>query len=65
VVRRLAAVRSALKTGEPTVPGTLAEEMQTNPFLRAGDERLKKALGMEGEKELAVFTRLRGLKDRF
>lgn len=37
--------------GEPTVPTTLADEMRTNPFLRAPD--------------IEAFTALRQAKDRF
>ena len=42
----------------PKVPSTLAEELETNPFLRA-----KEVLQMDDE--LEAFTRLRALKDNF
>ena len=42
----------------PMVPSTIAEELETNPFLRA-----KEVLQMDDE--LAAFTQLRQLKDNF
>ncbi len=42
---RAAAVDRAREQGRPTVPSTLAEEIATNPFLRADQEGLRRALG--------------------
>lgn len=47
----------------PTVPTTLATELATNPFLRAEDPGLQRALGMEGADPVAVFAETRKLKD--
>ena len=60
---RAAAVRAARGRGEPTVPATLAEELETNPFLRP--EELAAALGMAGAEPAAVFAEIRGRKDHF
>ncbi len=62
---RAQAVGSARAEGRPTVPSTLAEELATNPFLRAGDAGLKSQLGMAGASDAAVFTEIRARKDRF
>jgi len=50
---------------ELTVPTTLAEEKATNPFLRAGDPKVQKAVGMAGADASAVFAELRERKNRF
>jgi len=49
----------------PTVPSTLAEELATNPFLRADDPGVAAAVGLEGSDPVAVFAEVRGRKDRF
>jgi hydroxyacylglutathione hydrolase len=51
--------------GRPTVPSTLAEELATNPFLRADDAGVAAAVGMSGGDPAAVFAEVRGRKDRF
>ena len=51
--------------GIPTVPSTLAEELATNPFLRADDAGVAAAVGMSGGDPAAVFAEVRGRKDRF
>ena len=32
--------------GVPTIPSTLQEELETNPFLRPDDPAIRKSLGM-------------------
>lgn len=51
--------------GEPTIPAVLADELDTNPFLRADDPALAAAVGMPGADPVAVFAEIRGRKDRF
>jgi hydroxyacylglutathione hydrolase len=51
------AVGSARAEGRPTVPSTLAEELATNPFLRAGDAGLKSQLGMGRRQRCRGFHR--------
>ncbi len=51
--------------GRPTVPSTIAEELATNPFLRADDAGVAAAVGMSGADPVAVFAEVRGRKDRF
>lgn len=56
----------ALRTaGTPTVPTTLAEELATNPFLRAEAPGLKATLGMPDADAVAVFAETRARKDTF
>lgn len=55
--------------GEATVPGSLAEELATNPFLRGTEPALQQAVAAAtGEPiadALACFTALRAWKNRF
>lgn len=51
--------------GTPTVPTTLAEELATNPFLRAENEKLQSAIGMAGKGAVDVFAETRRRKDNF
>jgi hydroxyacylglutathione hydrolase len=51
--------------GLPTVPVVLAEELATNPFLRAGTDTLRRAVGLLDAPEAQVFGEIRARKDRF
>jgi len=62
---RAAAIDAARARGEPTVPSTLGEELDTNPFLRADDPALARALAIEGADPVRVFAEVRGRKDVF
>ena len=52
-------VEAQREQGLATVPTTIAQERLVNPFLCADVLQLKKALGMEKESDIAVFTELR------
>ncbi|MFI5015304.1 MAG: hydroxyacylglutathione hydrolase [Hyphomicrobiales bacterium] len=62
---RYAQAEKLRAAGKLTVPTTLAEEKATNPFLRAGDPQVQKAVGMAGADASAVFAELRDRKNRF
>jgi hydroxyacylglutathione hydrolase len=51
--------------GRATLPVRLGDEKATNPFLRASDAAIKRALGMEGSSDEAVFAEIRRRKDSF
>ena len=51
--------------GRPTVPSTIAMEAAANPFFRADDPALQRAVGMPGADPAAVFGEVRGRKDSF
>lgn len=51
--------------GLPTVPTTVADELATNPFLRARDDDFKAGLGMNGASDVDVFAEARRRKDSF
>jgi hydroxyacylglutathione hydrolase len=60
-MKEIEALRAA---GKPTLPTTMARELETNPFLRAGDPGIQSNLGMTGADPAAVFTELRERKNR-
>jgi len=62
---RIEVLQKARKNSAPTVPSLLADEIATNPFLRADDPVLQKAVNMQGAEPAAVFAEIRGRKDRF
>ena len=63
--RRSAEIERLRAEGIPTVPTTLAAELETNPFLRAEDETLQASLGMSGADPVDVFAEVRRRKDNF
>ncbi|MEM1346317.1 MAG: hydroxyacylglutathione hydrolase [Pseudomonadota bacterium] len=62
---RIAKIEAANAAGEPIVPATLAEELATNPFLRASEWPVQQAVGLPGGDAAAVFAEVRRRKDAF
>ena len=62
---RIDRIDSLREKNKPTVPSTLAEELATNPFLRAADPAIQAKLDMIGEVPVDVFAEIRARKDRF
>lgn len=62
---RMERVRAQRAHNHPTVPLTLAEERETNPFLRCDQPEIGRRLGLPHADPLAVFTALRAAKDVF
>jgi hydroxyacylglutathione hydrolase len=65
LISRKEAIKKARADGRPTVPSMLSEEVRTNPFLRAGDTRLRNHLGMAAADDVEVFAEVRARKDAF
>ncbi|MEZ4743979.1 MAG: hydroxyacylglutathione hydrolase C-terminal domain-containing protein [Bdellovibrionota bacterium] len=65
LAERYRSICSIREKGLPTVPTTLKEELETNPFLRADTLSLQKKLGMEGVDPAIVFAEIRKRKDSF
>lgn len=67
IKQRIAATTAARAVGKPTVPSRLAEERQTNPFLRSGEPTLRRAAEVFAGRPLntaeAVFATVRHWKD--
>ena len=51
------------KEGKPTLPTTIGEELDTNPFMRPDDSAIREHLGMDSASDEAVFTEIRTRKD--
>jgi hydroxyacylglutathione hydrolase len=51
--------------GEITIPGTMAEERATNPFMRADAKPVAAAVGLAGADPVAVLAEVRKRKDSF
>jgi len=62
---RLKQIEEMRAKNQPTVPSTMEEEIQTNPFLRPDDPAVQETVGMSGGDPAAVFTKLRELKNTF
>jgi hydroxyacylglutathione hydrolase len=65
LTRRAAEVDRLRAAGRPTIPSTIGAERETNPFLRAADQRIRKGLGLIGAADDEVFAEIRRRKDRF
>ncbi|GJL90345.1 hydroxyacylglutathione hydrolase [Hyphococcus sp.] len=65
LLARTAEVDSLRKENTPTVPTTLALELETNPFLRAGNVQLQAAISMQGTRPVDVFAEIRRRKDNY
>ncbi len=61
---RAAEVEKLRAEGKPTLPTTIALELETNPFLRAGDPAIRRNLGMETASDAEVFAEIRERKNR-
>ena len=57
------------KAGQPTLPSSIALELETNPFLRCNQpeviQRVSAATGIESTEAVDVFAALRSWKDNF
>jgi hydroxyacylglutathione hydrolase len=62
---RMAQATTLRAAGRFTLPTTIAEERATNPFLRAGEIAVKRAMGLSGADTDAVFAEMRARKNRF
>ncbi len=65
LVARVAEIEDLRAKDQPTVPSTLAQELATNPFLRAGLQQVKSAINMPNATDTATFAEIRQRKDRF
>ena len=61
--KRVKTIQKQRQNGEATVPTLLADELATNPFLRAGIPTIKANLNMEKADDACVFAEIRRRKD--
>ncbi|MBU6506608.1 MAG: hydroxyacylglutathione hydrolase [Alphaproteobacteria bacterium] len=64
LVARAARVDAMRAAGQSTVPGTMHDELATNPFLRADLPALQQSMGAPGD-PVATFAAIRRAKDNF
>jgi hydroxyacylglutathione hydrolase len=64
LIARAARIDDLRAQGRSTVPGSLAEEFATNPFLRADLPALQRDAGVPGD-AIATFAAIRRRKDNF
>jgi hydroxyacylglutathione hydrolase len=50
---------------KPTIPSTMGLEYETNPFLRADEQSIARAVGLAGADPVTVFAEIRQRKDNF
>jgi len=62
---RIEEIEAARAKGRSTAQVPLSVELETNPFLRAGTESVKQAVGMAEKSDPEVFAEVRARKDRF
>src|SRR5262245_9836327 len=66
---KLERVRALRAQGNATVPSTMAEEIQTNPFLRWDSHEIQATLrknhALSGTEPVEVFRKIRDLKDHY
>lgn len=65
LMARLRAVADLRAAGQFTLPTTIAEEKATNPFLRAADAGIRRAMGLADADADVVFGEMRARKNRF
>ena len=62
---RAAEIDAKRSGNEPTVPASIGQEKETNPFLRAHLHEVKALLNMESSPDAEVFAEIRRRKDSF
>ena len=65
IKKKLVEVKDLIKNNLPSVPTTIKDELEINPFLRANSLEIKKHLNMETDTDENVFTELRNRRDVF
>jgi len=65
LAKRFEEVKQLRAAGKPTIPSTIGLENETNPFLRADEPGIAKAVGLAGADPVTVFAEIRQRKDNF
>lgn len=63
--QRMLEVNRLRSSNRPTVPTTIADELACNPFFRENNPEIQTKIAMNNAPALAVFSKLRQMKDRF
>jgi len=62
---RMTQIEELRAADKPTIPSTIGEELETNPFLRCDDPAIAAAVGKAGADPVEVFAAVRTGKDNF
>ncbi|MCB1318482.1 MAG: hydroxyacylglutathione hydrolase, partial [Leptospiraceae bacterium] len=62
---RMEVVKRLRAAGQPTIPYELAEDLKTNPFLRADAAEIARTVGLAGADPETVFAEIRGRRNTF
>jgi hydroxyacylglutathione hydrolase len=65
LVKRADEVERLRAENKPTIPSTIGLENETNPFFRADEPAIAKAVGLAGADPVTVFAEIRLRKDNF
>jgi hydroxyacylglutathione hydrolase len=65
LAEREAEAKREIERGLPTIPVTMGEEKQANPFLRADMPEVAAGIGMAGKPAAQVFAEIRARKNTF
>ena len=63
LLARVEEIKALRAEGKPTVPTTIARELETNPFLRGHTDGVRTAVGMADASDADVFAEVRRRKD--
>lgn len=65
LVTRAKKIEALRAEGKATLPTTIGEELETNPFLRWNDQAIRANLNMQNAADWEVFAEIRKRKDNF
>src|SRR5512146_2190041 len=65
LAEREAEAKREIERGLPTIPVSIGEEKQANPFLRADQPEVAAGIGMAGKPAAQVFAEIRARKNKF
>ncbi|SRR6056297_1332810 len=63
--KRVEEVKALRADGKPTLPTTVARELETNPFIRVGSPEIRANLGLQNASDAEVFAEVRTRKNNF
>ncbi|MEL6423770.1 MAG: hydroxyacylglutathione hydrolase [Pseudomonadota bacterium] len=63
LIERAKEIEALREAGKPTLPTTLARELETNPFIRPDAPEIRAELGMQSAEDWEVFAEIRRRKD--
>ena len=65
LINKISEINNNIKSGKPTIPSILGDELECNIFLRSDNIEIQKQLGINIGNPIEAFTKLRDLKDNF